>query len=342
MTLTLFTLFALAVVALAVAGPHLVRWSSPLLMRAPRLASTLLLGALAVWSTAVVVLCVALAGLAGGPSLLPSPVAGICRRCLAAASPFSPTAPVELPVPMAVLVLLPLAGTALMGAAALRGLLRRARSTRAVVSEVRAVGVPAVAAGHRVLLVPAPEPLAFALPRRHGGIVVSRGLLDSLGEDELSAVLEHERAHLAQHHHTVLAVLDAVVGPLRVIPLFRAVGSAVPHLLEIAADDASRHRSGTAALAGALLTLGAAQTPGGTDRPAHRPGRPAARDRTGGRGDRSDRASGLPRRRALGTGAGHDAVHPADGAHRPRPGGGRPLRDAAPEWLHAAAVKHHP
>lgn len=262
MTLTLFTLFALAVVALAVAGPYLVRWSSPLLMRAPRLASTLLLGALAVWSTAVVVLSVALAGLAGGPSLLPSPVAGICRRCLAAASPFSPTAPVELPVPMAVLVLLPLAGTALMGAAALRGLLRRARSTRAVVSEVRAVGVPAVAAGHRVLLVPDPEPLAFALPRRHGGIVISRGLLDSLGEDELSAVLEHERAHLVQHHHTALAVLDAVVGPLRVIPLFGAVASAVPHLLEIAADDASRHRSGTAALAGALLTLGAARTPG--------------------------------------------------------------------------------
>src|SRR5699024_819712 len=58
-----------------------------------------------------------------------------------------------------------------------------------------------------------------------------------------------------QHHHTVLAVLAALTGPLRIIPLFDAVVTAVPHLLEIAADDVSRHRSGTPALASALLRL---------------------------------------------------------------------------------------
>ncbi|MDN5822497.1 MAG: M56 family metallopeptidase [Brachybacterium sp.] len=271
MTLTLFVLFALAIVLVALAGPRLVRWSSPLLMRAPRLASGLLLGALAVWSTAAVVLSVALAGLPSGPRLLAGSAADVCQRCLAAASPFA-AAPVQLPVPMAALVLLPLAGTALMSAAAVRGLLRRARSTRAVLTEVRARAVPTVLAGHRVLLVPDPTPLAFALPRRRGGIVVSRGLLDSLWADELSAVLEHEAAHLSQHHHTLLAVLDAMVGPLRVIPLFDAVAIAVPHLLEIAADDASRHRSGTPALASALLTLGEAGAPGPSAAPAAAPG----------------------------------------------------------------------
>ncbi|ATG52910.1 Zn-dependent protease with chaperone function [Brachybacterium vulturis] len=271
MTLTLFALLALALVLLALTGPRLVRWSTPLLMRAPRLASGLLLGALAVWSTAAVVLGVALAGLPSGPRLLAGSAADVCQRCLAAASPFS-AAPVELPVPMAALVLLPLAGTALMGAAAVRGLRRRSRATRAVLAEVRATAVRTVLAGHPVLLFPDPTPRAFALPRRRGGIVVSHGLLESLGPDELSAVLEHEAAHLSQHHHTLLAVLEAMVGPLRVIPLFDAVATAVPHLLEIAADDASRHRSGTPALASALLTLGEAGAPGTSAAPAAVPG----------------------------------------------------------------------
>src|SRR5699024_2303908 len=110
-----------------------------------------------------------------------------------------------------------------------------------------------------VLLLPDRAPVAFALPRRHGGIVISRGLLDSLAPRELSAVLAHEQAHLSQHHHSVLAVLDAITGPLRMIPLFDAVVTAVPHLLEIAANDVSRHRSGTPALARALLRLAEAR-----------------------------------------------------------------------------------
>ncbi|MDN6400777.1 MAG: M56 family metallopeptidase [Brachybacterium sp.] len=290
MTLTLFALLSLALGLLALAGPRLVRWSSPLLMRAPRLASGLLLGALAVWSTAAVVLSVALAGLPSGPRLLAGSAADVCQRCLAAASPFS-AAPVELPVPMAALLLLPLVGTVLMGAAAVRGLLRRARSIRAVLAEVRTSAVRTVLAGHRVLLVPDPTPLAFALPRRRGGIVVSHGLLDSLGADELSAVLEHEAAHLSQHHHALLAVLEAMVGPLRVIPLFDAVATTVPHLLEIAADDASRHRSGTPALAGALLTLGGSGAPGASTAPAAAPG--ALLHMTGSAGLGTDRIGHL-------------------------------------------------
>lgn len=255
MTVGLFVLFALALVVLALGGRRLVRWSTPVLVRTPRLASALLLGTLAVWSVAAVVLSVALAGLARGPQLLAGAAADVCQRCLSAASPFSTGGPIHLPVPMAVLVMLPLAGTALMGALAVRGLLRRAASSRSVLAQVRTTGSRTVVAGHPVLLVPDRAPLAFALPRRHGGIVISRGLLDSLPSHELRAVLAHEQAHLAQHHHTVLAVLAALTGPLRIIPLFDAVVTAVPHLLEIAADDVSRHRSGTPALASALLRL---------------------------------------------------------------------------------------
>ena len=89
MSVDLFALFALALVALALAGPQLVRWSTPVLMRAPRLASALLLGTLAVWSVAAVVLSAALAGLAQGPQLFAGAAADVCQRCVAAASPFS-------------------------------------------------------------------------------------------------------------------------------------------------------------------------------------------------------------------------------------------------------------
>ena len=255
MSVDLFALFALALVALALAGPQLVRWSTPVLMRAPRLASALLLGTLAVWSVAAVVLSAALAGLAQGPQLFAGAAADVCQRCVAAASPFSAGGPVQLPVPMAVLVMLPLVGTVLMGVLAARALLRRAASSRSILAQVRTTGLRTVVAGHPVLLVPDRAPLAFALPRRHGGIVLSRGLMDSLTPQQLSAVLAHEQAHLSQHHHAMLAVLGAMPGPLRVIPLFDAVATTVPHLLEIAADDASRHRSGTPALASALLRL---------------------------------------------------------------------------------------
>lgn len=250
-------LLATTVLVLAIAGPALVRWSTPLLMRAPRRAIGLLLGTLAVWLLAVVALSLVLAGSASGPALLSDPFAGVCRRCLAAASPFVPATTWELPVPIAVVVLLPVLGIAVQLVLMLRRALRRAASTRIVLDEVRAVGDRTRIAGHDVILVPAQQLLAFALPGRRGGIVVSTGLVETLDAEQLGAVLEHEEAHLSQHHHAIVALLDLFGGPLERIPFVSAVKDAVPLLLEIAADDASRRHQGTPALAGALLMLGA-------------------------------------------------------------------------------------
>jgi len=60
-------------------------------------------------------------------------------------------------------------------------------------------------------------------------------------------------------HHLVLAILDVVVAPMRWIPFMSAIVGAVPHYLEIAADEAARRCTGTPALASALLKLGAPQ-----------------------------------------------------------------------------------
>ena len=254
--MTTLILLAATVLVLALAGPALVRWSTPLLMRAPRRAVGLLLGTVAVWLLAVVALSLVLAGTASGPVLFSDPFSGVCQRCLAAASPFAPATTWELPVPIAVIVLLPVLGIAVQLALMLHRLLRRAASTRAVLDEVLTVGDRTRVAGHDVILVPAQQLLAFALPGRRGGIVVSTGLVETLDAEQLGAVLEHEEAHLCQHHHAIVALLDLFGGPLERVPLISAVKDAVPLLLEVAADDASRRHQGTPALAGALLMLG--------------------------------------------------------------------------------------
>lgn len=254
--MTTLILLAATVLVLALAGPALVRWSTPLLMRAPRRAVGLLLGTVAVWLLAVVALSLVLAGTASGPVLFSDPFSGVCQRCLAAASPFAPATTWELPVPIAVIVLLPVLGIAVQLALMLHRLLRRAASTRAVLDEVLTVGDRSRVAGHDVILVPAQQLLAFALPGHRGGIVVSTGLVETLDAEQLGAVLEHEEAHLCQHHHAIVALLDLFGGPLERVPLISAVKDAVPLLLEVAADDASRRHQGTPALAGALLMLG--------------------------------------------------------------------------------------
>ncbi|MGW1558119.1 M56 family metallopeptidase [Streptomyces sp. NPDC002144] len=61
-----------------------------------------------------------------------------------------------------------------------------------------------------------PSPSAFALPGAPGRIVVSRGMLRCLGDDEREALLAHERAHLRDRHHLYQTLwrLTAAVSPL--------------------------------------------------------------------------------------------------------------------------------
>ena len=87
-------------------------------------------------------------------------------------------------------------------------------------------------------------------------MVLSEDLCSALEPGELMAVVEHERAHVDQGHHVVMAVVEAFVRPLRFIPLFAEVAATVPLYLEIAADDRARKVAGTPALASALLKIG--------------------------------------------------------------------------------------
>ncbi|MBA2283135.1 MAG: M56 family metallopeptidase [Acidimicrobiia bacterium] len=54
--------------------------------------------------------------------------------------------------------------------------------------------------GVDIVTLPVDEPLAYAVPRGAGQIVVSEGLRTALDPSELRAVIAHERSHLRNHH----------------------------------------------------------------------------------------------------------------------------------------------
>lgn len=252
--LALVTGTAGVLLLLAVAGPLLVRRAAPALIRSPRLGVGLLVGGVVAWTTALLALGPLLAWSTSAPTVLRGAPAEVCRQCLAASNPFTGTA-LDSSVPAVLLLAVPaalaltlLAGTALT-------LVRHRATGRRDAAALGLDGVPDTVLGHRVTVLEHPVPTAFAMPPGAGGIAVSTGALAVLDEAELRAVLAHEQAHLDQRHHLVTALLAAASAMLGWIPLVSAVAAAVPHYLEVAADDQARRRAGTTALVGALVKL---------------------------------------------------------------------------------------
>ncbi|HET9172322.1 MAG TPA: M56 family metallopeptidase [Actinospica sp.] len=82
---------------------------------------------------------------------------------------------------------------------------------------------------------------AYAVPGWPGRIVVSEGMLGALDDHGRAALLAHERAHLANHHHwfTAVARLAAAANPL-----VRPLASAVEYSVERWADEAAASEVG--------------------------------------------------------------------------------------------------
>jgi len=240
----------------AVAGPWLIRRAAPAFVRVPRVAVALLGASLVLWVLALAALGPLLAWLTTGPMLLPTGAGEVCQRCLDAASPFGGLAPLHTGVPTVFLLVLPALGLLALALTAGRwARLQRQRARRTCRALMTGAHHTRIA-GHVVTLVPDERPVVFALPRRRCGIVISTAAMDLLDDAELAAVLAHEDAHLRQRHHLIATLITSLARPLRLIPLAAAITDAVPHYLEIAADDAARSRVSTPALASALLKLG--------------------------------------------------------------------------------------
>jgi peptidase M48-like protein len=81
-------------------------------------------------------------------------------------------------------------------------------------------------------------PLAGAVPGRPGHLLVTTGILRLLDADGRRVVFAHERSHLANRHHRLVAAASAVAA---VNPLLAKVRDAVTYLIERWADeDAAR------------------------------------------------------------------------------------------------------
>ena len=110
----------------------------------------------------------------------------------------------------------------------------------------------------RISIVDTPEPLAYAVPRGPGSVVVSTGLLAALGPRERQVVFAHERAHLRQHHHRYLffaALAQAILPPLK--PLLHQLR----HATERCADEeAVTAMSGDRSIVATAIARAALQT----------------------------------------------------------------------------------
>jgi len=114
-------------------------------------------------------------------------------------------------------------------------------------------------------------PQAFALPGAPGRIVVSRGMLRCLGDQEREALLAHERAHLRGRHHLFQTVwrLAAAVNPL-----LRPLAEAGGFVLERWADEEAAASIGSRTVVARAVGRAALASAGAS--------RPAALAATGG------------------------------------------------------------
>jgi Zn-dependent protease with chaperone function len=114
-----------------------------------------------------------------------------------------------------------------------------------------------------------PAPVAFCIPGARPLLVLSSGMVAELDDDQLAAVVAHERAHLREHHHLLLLPFVAWEAALPVLPAAGRAHAAVRELVEMRADDvALTALSGPAArrtLARAIVT--AAEGAGGAGIP---------------------------------------------------------------------------
>jgi beta-lactamase regulating signal transducer with metallopeptidase domain len=100
-------------------------------------------------------------------------------------------------------------------------------------------------------------PTAYCVPGIRSRVVVSSGAVASLSDDELAAVLAHERAHLRARHDLVLEAFTVLQRAFPAVVTSRQALDEVRLLVEVLADRAARRRHGARSLVAAFSTLAA-------------------------------------------------------------------------------------
>ena len=123
-----------------------------------------------------------------------------------------------------------------MPALALVGIHRARRDRRALRAEPW-LGSHHLHGDHELVVLPTAHPVAVSVPGARGQIVISEGLADVLGPDELEAVVRHEAAHLDRGHHRYLLLVTVLEHALAFCPPIRRSTGALRVTLERWADE---------------------------------------------------------------------------------------------------------
>jgi Zn-dependent protease with chaperone function len=164
-------------------------------------------------------------------------------------------------LPAALLVAVVVAGTVLGGATLARQILATIRLSR----QVRRLSIPLtdglrIAADRsgltgRVDLVDTAAPICYVYRAFSPRVVVSRGLLASVSDLELWAVLEHERYHVNNLDPLKLAFVQVTRSALLMLPILQPMQRRYLTARELAADRQALDACGRRPLAAALLKV---------------------------------------------------------------------------------------
>ncbi|GIH15181.1 M56 family metallopeptidase [Rugosimonospora africana] len=132
---------------------------------------------------------------------------------------------------------------------------RRVRALRAPLPDRLAAAADATGLRGRVVLVEASPPFSYAYRVLSPRVVVSRGLLEALCDQELYAVLEHERYHVVNIDPLKLTIVRTICSAMFMLPALGALQRSYLAGRELAADRRAVAMCGRTALTAALLKI---------------------------------------------------------------------------------------
>jgi Zn-dependent protease with chaperone function len=139
----------------------------------------------------------------------------------------------------------------------------RTARTLADLTVERFIGTHIPTSGFDLVILPAPQPLAYSRQGNPPQVVVTSGLVDSLSDDEFSILLKHEATHLRCGHETDVRTLTMVSWALKWLPGVSRSVSIARLAMERHADEeaAGAQPASRRALARALLASATWMTP---------------------------------------------------------------------------------
>lgn len=181
----------------------------------------------------------------------------------------------------AVLLIVLLVATNVLALRSFRAQAANTRRLRRWVADRRAPVAPSLADAARaarlegrVDLVDAESAFSFTYGISRPRVAVSRGLVDSVSREELAAVFDHERYHVANYDPLKVVLARSLPDSLFFLPALSELRGRYVAARELAADRRAMRRGGPKSLAGALykviagppdVDLGAAAAIGGDE-----------------------------------------------------------------------------